>query len=316
MEIRCGSCSKLFRVADDKITGSGIKFKCTRCGEYVKITREDFERYNLSKAAAPGFPSLEPAAPATATFGTTQPEVTGREPMPEVPPVTGPEPVIPPAVESPYTEPASPTTKPTSEPEPWNIPPTEQPEATVQETAPEAPPVTVPEQPEAPIVAASYAEELASLMATPEPGHGTQAESAEKPMQEEKEAGVFKPDAPQPSAPSISGTERLTAPARPTATAADVIAAAPLARPSSGKKYLIIALSVIILAVAAFFILRAAGYNVFHFTRSASKTEQATKVMTSPEGLQITSAQGSLDQNHDLVVSGMVSNTTDKEKAA
>jgi hypothetical protein len=104
---------------------------------------------------------------------------------------------------------------------------------------------------------------------------------------------------------------------RPASTAAEVIAAKPLARPSSGKKYLILVLLLFVLGAAAFFILRAAGYNVFRFTRSASdKAAVATRVMTSPEGLQITSASGSLDQNQDLIVSGVVENTTDKEKTA
>lgn len=52
MEVRCGSCNKLFRVADEKITGTGVKFSCTRCSEYVKITHEDFEQYVLSQSAA------------------------------------------------------------------------------------------------------------------------------------------------------------------------------------------------------------------------------------------------------------------------
>jgi len=38
--------------------------------------------------------------------------------------------------------------------------------------------------------------------------------------------------------------------------------------------------------------------------------------MTSPEGLQITAASGSLDQNQDLIVTGKIDNTTDKERAA
>jgi len=52
MDVRCGSCKKLFRVSDDKITGSGVKFKCTRCSEYVRIRKEDFEQYHMSQAAA------------------------------------------------------------------------------------------------------------------------------------------------------------------------------------------------------------------------------------------------------------------------
>ncbi len=49
MEVRCGQCNKLFRVSDDKITGAGIKFKCTKCGEDVRITVEKFQEYKLSK---------------------------------------------------------------------------------------------------------------------------------------------------------------------------------------------------------------------------------------------------------------------------
>lgn len=52
MEVRCGKCNKLFRVHDDKITGKGIKFRCTRCHEYVKITREEFEQYKTAQTAA------------------------------------------------------------------------------------------------------------------------------------------------------------------------------------------------------------------------------------------------------------------------
>jgi predicted Zn finger-like uncharacterized protein len=51
MEVRCGNCHKLFRVSDDKISGKGIKFVCTRCGVYVRITIEDFSTYTLSKSA-------------------------------------------------------------------------------------------------------------------------------------------------------------------------------------------------------------------------------------------------------------------------
>jgi phage FluMu protein Com len=264
MEIRCGSCNKLFRVADEKITGSGIKFACTRCGEYVKITRDDFERYNLSKAASPAHATFEPTAPA-ATLETAQPEATGRESAPVVP-VKGSEPPGPAAAEAPRAEPASPVTKP-------------------------AP--------------------------GPEPGHMIHPEPEAKPIPEAKPVAESKPEPLRPSTPSASRPERAPSPVRPATTAAEIIAAEPLARASSGKKYLILVLLLFVLGAAAFFILRTAGYNVFRFTRSASReTQVATKVMTSPEGLQITSASGSLDQNQDLIISGVIENTTDKEKAA
>jgi hypothetical protein len=56
MEVRCGSCNKLFRIADEKISGSGIKFSCSKCRGTVKITREEFERYLQLKTAEPVLP--------------------------------------------------------------------------------------------------------------------------------------------------------------------------------------------------------------------------------------------------------------------
>jgi predicted Zn finger-like uncharacterized protein len=60
MEIRCGKCNKLFRVADEKITGSGVKFACTKCGDTVRITSEEFSHYTLSKAAVSALDMFEP----------------------------------------------------------------------------------------------------------------------------------------------------------------------------------------------------------------------------------------------------------------
>ena len=66
MDIRCGSCSKLFRVADEKIAGKGIRFKCSRCGETVTVTKDDFERDKASsEPVIPTIPVHEsvPAVP-------------------------------------------------------------------------------------------------------------------------------------------------------------------------------------------------------------------------------------------------------------
>ena len=263
MEIRCGSCNKLFRVADEKITGTGIKFACTRCGNYVKITRQDFEQYNLSKAAAPIPPAFEPAAP-TATYETAKTEATaGYEPAVTVP-EKGPEHPLPPAAEAPHIEPASPVTEPTTAPE-----------------------------------------------------HILHPEPAAKEGQEAKPATVSGPEPLRPSTPAVSRPEPMPSATRPVSTGADVLSAGSPATASSGKKYLILVLLLVVLCGAAFFILRSAGYNVFRFTQSSSKgAGVAPKAMTSPEGLQITSASGSLDQNQDLIISGMVENTTDKERPA
>jgi predicted Zn finger-like uncharacterized protein len=60
MEVQCGACNKLFRVSDDKITGRGIKFPCTRCGEYVRITQEDLQNYTMSRSTVSVLDLFEP----------------------------------------------------------------------------------------------------------------------------------------------------------------------------------------------------------------------------------------------------------------
>ena len=49
METRCGNCNKLFRVADEKIAGSGIRFKCSRCGQVITITKDDLDMDLLAR---------------------------------------------------------------------------------------------------------------------------------------------------------------------------------------------------------------------------------------------------------------------------
>ena len=75
MEVRCASCNKLFRVSDDKITGTGIRFGCTKCGQQVKITRADFEQYKSSapssRAVAPSESRPEPPFPTAASVPET-----------------------------------------------------------------------------------------------------------------------------------------------------------------------------------------------------------------------------------------------------
>jgi predicted Zn finger-like uncharacterized protein len=248
METRCSSCNKLFRVADEKITGSGIKFKCTRCGEYVKITKEDFEQYTLSKAATSVLATFEPTAPKPVPEAA-EPEASGHELGAAVPGKGSAHP-LPPAAEAPRAETAPPEMKPAPAPEPAARP------------APETKPVT---------------------------------ESGPEPV--------------RPSAPAAPRPEPAPSPTRPASPAAEIISAEPVAPVSSGKKYLILVLLV--------FILCAAGYGVFLYMRSTSKSAgEAVKGMTSPEGLQIATASGSLEPNGDLLISGVIENTTDKERPA
>jgi DNA-directed RNA polymerase subunit M/transcription elongation factor TFIIS len=52
MDVRCKTCDKLFRVPDEKISGKGIKFSCTRCGDYVVISKEEVEQDAFAKTSA------------------------------------------------------------------------------------------------------------------------------------------------------------------------------------------------------------------------------------------------------------------------
>lgn len=152
MDVRCGSCKKLFRVSDDKITGSGVKFKCSQCGEYVKITRAEFEQHQSSQAAVPPAPaaglSSAPAAPAPpAAPESPALELSGfeiHEPAakPALPAKEAPAPpVIPPEAKP---TPARPAEEPPAAPKPA---PLAKP-VTVSEPAPPARPV--PEKKKAP----------------------------------------------------------------------------------------------------------------------------------------------------------------------
>ena len=83
MDIRCGSCSKLFRVADEKISGKGIRFKCTRCGEIVTVTKQDFEMDLLAREGGDEVPAAQQAPPMAAP---PRPAVPSAPPSPPAAP--------------------------------------------------------------------------------------------------------------------------------------------------------------------------------------------------------------------------------------
>ena len=69
--------------------------------------------------------------------------------------------------------------------------------------------------------------------------------------------------------------------------------------------------------VVALIVLGLAGAGVYLFKRSSAPTagEPATNMMLM-EGLHISNASGSLETNGDLLISGAVENSSDKERAA
>ena len=82
---------------------------------------------------------------------------------------------------------------------------------------------------------------------------------------------------------------------------------APITKESVGRKYFNL--------ILIFLILYAVGYGVYLYMQPASKENGETvKGMTLPQGLQITTATGSVDANQDYIVSGVIENTTNEER--
>jgi predicted Zn finger-like uncharacterized protein len=279
MEVRCGNCSKLFRVSDDKITGSGVKFACSRCGEFVKITKEDFEQSNLSKATASVLASSVPKPPKPSPAATKQDQQIpaaavdmsfdfSESPVPDLP--HGEQ--APPAFVKPATliEP---------KPEPTPVQPKAEPKK-----EPKIEPRIEPKVEPMPAVAA------------PQPVAATEAVAERK------------PEPFHTAVPAASSAHEAARPA-PSVIAASQVA--PAASSGTVKKLLVfIAVLLVIIGAAAF------GAK-WYFGRASQQVSDAVKAVTTPEGLQILNASGAMDTvKGDLVISGVVENTTDKPKPA
>lgn len=97
MDIRCGSCSKLFRVADEKIAGKGIRFKCSKCGEVITVTKQDFEMDLLAREGGDEVPVIQPPPAAQSSHAA---------------PVVPPAPAVPAEQEAREYQPPAPETEP------------------------------------------------------------------------------------------------------------------------------------------------------------------------------------------------------------
>jgi predicted Zn finger-like uncharacterized protein len=84
MDIRCPSCSKLFRVADEKIAGKGIRFKCSKCAEVITVTKDDLEKDLLARET--GAAEAPPHQPAKYPVSDS-----GAQTSPDHPPLPGPD---------------------------------------------------------------------------------------------------------------------------------------------------------------------------------------------------------------------------------
>ncbi len=281
MEVRCSSCNKLFRVPDEKIGGSGVKFGCTRCSSTVKITRQDFEHYMLSKQAA--------AAVAPAPAGVSPAPVSATTPKPVVKPVKAPQ-----ADVFDLSEPAAAAAAMQEREE---MPAFAQP----------APPKPVPAPPAAHPVPKPEPQPAARIQPKPAPSPQPkmQAAAPAKPKQEQARAA-------SPAVPAAAAQAALVREAHPKPAPSVVEAPHTQPAPSSGfgKKAVVLVIALIVIGSLA------VGAK-YYFARSSQQVSDAVKQATLPDGLQIKNASGTVDPvKQDLIVSGLVENTTDKPRLA
>jgi zinc ribbon protein len=354
MEVRCGSCNKLFRVSNDKITGKGIKFTCTRCGEYVKITREAFEDYTLAqftvsaldvfepKASPPArpVPAQDPAAVGiTASVDSVGAEsgvadVIGSEQKTDELP-TSPTPDFlqereetPSSGSSPFEDSSQMTELQPPHEQTFSPGPVQDEMRVELENEPSAP-VEPESQPEAVIAAEPKKEPVPEpeIRERDLPESGLKSEQSREPTPEQK------PTAKQEDiAGLMTGAAGQGLQAKPAATAVPVMPGVSIETPQkehvrpSGplpQKAVKAATpaetvrsgSFMRVLLVAFVILGLGGVGAYLYLRSSPSAKQESQPgMVSAEGLQIVNAVGSLQENGDLLVSGELENTTDRPR--
>ncbi len=349
MDIRCGRCNKLFRVSDDKITGKGIKFACSRCGEAVKITREEFETYTLSKTAVSALDMFEPkpkpgatlarepeavkaeegallknALPASATSAEER-EGFGRSSSSIPDFLQGKD--EPSAAEPNLFKESS--RKEEEQPVPELSPDLEdaftfpsEPELTLA-TEPTAGPGIAegPEQKQGIEAALQFPPDAQSpkLHAEPDRASEPAQEPEPKPKLKPETAAVAKPRPaePRPGKPSLPEQKPSATPVAPSfpkrepirPTVKQTESEVPAAGPSRSNRMALVFLIALVL-------LGAAGYGVYRYVPPAlQKPGQPVTDTASIDGLRIVNPSGAVEANGDLLISGVVENLTDKDRS-
>ncbi len=366
MEIRCGNCNKLFRVSDDKITGKGIKFSCSRCGEYVKITKEDFENYTVSLTAATALDLFEQKAKSAAA------PVSGAETVTAEKSVSAPATAIP---QSDLVRPATVEPKPSDMPESSvpdflqerHNPPVLELEPTVFDQQPVSTEAQHEQEPEPMQAKEEWLSEPEPKVKTDtvrEPRQETKEEPKPEPQQSPAPITAMEPVSSQEPVPSAKPESKPALKLEPRSQPAPVLKPAPVAQPRTGPKLAVQprtqperkaaagasapvgspatvkreavrpsapappmtvigaspaapARSGMLILLIVVILLALAGTGVFFYLRSSLKSaHEPISALTSMDGLHILSASGSMEPNGDLLISGEVENTTDKQKNA
>jgi DNA-directed RNA polymerase subunit M/transcription elongation factor TFIIS len=293
MEVRCNSCSKPFRIAEDKITGTGIKFACSKCGAPITISRTDLENYkrDLERTPAPAPISTEsPAsltsasapvsAPAPGPAATMPPKVPAESAeVKQQPPaaIAGeaarsiPAPAAKPAAVRPQT--ASP--KPAAGAQTVTVPP-------AKDRVIVPPPVSAPK----PVEPSTPANKP-----TPKPQPPPETKSPAPPQREQAKPAI-KPRSEQPSY-------------RPT-----TVVSASVAPPSStSRQLMVLAIAILIIAAVGYF-------AILRFKASAPVISPPVSTLTSIDGIEIVNTSGLHNTKGDYVISGDIVNSTDVERPA
>jgi len=298
MEVRCEKCNKLFRVSDDKITGAGIKFPCTRCGAYVKITRGDFEHYTLSHGAVsvldlfeakPVPASLSPEGVVPAAGETASPENQSK--------------TFDFAEQTTYENALEEKAPLFVEPDHFESTPAPKLEPAVEDK----PETLTPGKSKAELTVEQLPEQMPEPKSEPEPLSVPQLQP--KPATERETL----PAPPiQPAVPKKEYAHPATPPASP---AAERIIMEPVhsSMPSRSGRMLVVLFAVLIIAGLA-------AYGIFLYLQSSQpslqKVREAPREITSIEGLQIVNPVGSMEANGDLLITGVIENATVKERPA
>jgi predicted Zn finger-like uncharacterized protein len=287
MEVRCTGCNKLFRVSDDKIQGSGVKFPCTRCGNSIKITGDDFERYQSSKKTVPADAPAEP-----------EPAPILESPVPQMPAqmpqksedglfdLSGPAEAAE-AMQKSEEEMPAPAQSAPVKPQPSFSPAAQisEPETKPETQAEIKPEIKMKQQP-------------AEIQ--PRPAPKTKPETAVASKPEKRPVPDLSPATP--AAPLREG--------RSASTASDVFPPQPGSPASSvaWKKAALVAFAIIVIVAGA------AG--VMHYQASPSKgVRDAAPHVIPPDGLEIRNSSGTVEPlKQDLIISGIIENKTDKPK--
>jgi len=324
MEVRCENCHKLFRVPDEKILEEGIKFSCTRCGEFVKITKQEFDKYALSqnRPSAPDMPELTPQPTYTAPQRNKEEDAALKETVSasaETPKSSVDFIMIDPQVAqqkkqpAEFSVPASPdgplhTTAPVLRPEfQAELPPAAETEPKRDLTI-EVPPQPV-QVPKTDLHIELASESRLKSAQTPKPESGTGATP-----EPQLEPGIVRGPTPEtvqtaapleiPYAPSARSSKPKMERSRPAINHIENTASS-----RSGRLLPLLIAAVIIMICFV-------GYGVVKYLKSSSRTVTEEHELSSIEGLLITSVTGTMEANGDILISGAIQNTMEKEKNA